>query len=258
MIVGIIGVGVVGGTLKQWFEEFTSHDIRCHDPLKGLNDSLVGCDAIFISIPVPPLSDGQDLRGLREAVNLAKQHAEFVFIRSTALPGTSDELGCIAMPEYLTERQAYEDMKALPVLCGPVDEKLLDRIFPNKRKIIVPNKVAELAKYTHNCFGAFKVTYFNIIYDLSKAIGVDFDLVKACANLTGFIEPQHTQVPGPDGAFGYGGKCFPENMDAMKRFLHRVNLHGYGAMFEALQRTNEIQRFHETKTKKAEMFEDFN
>lgn len=219
MVVGLIGVGIVGGTLKGWFEKHTKHDIRCLDPNKNLNDSLEDCEAIFISVPVEAMGNGQDLRILESCINLAKQHTQFVFVRSSVLPGTSDHFGCIAMPEFLTERTAAEDMERLPILVGKCDQRLLDCLFPGKEKIILENTEAELAKYAHNCFGAIKVTYFNVINEICERLGADFDSVKKGMHLTGFVEKQHTMVPGPDGYYGYGGKCFPTNMDAMTRFL---------------------------------------
>ena len=236
MVVGLIGVGTVGGTLKKWFEEKTSHVIKCLDPQKGMNDSLRDCDAIFISVPVPPTLEGQDLTNLREAVSIAKKITQNVFVRSTVLPGTCDSLGVISMPEFLTERRAYEDMCKYPVLVGSSNLLLITELFPNKNLIMVKNVEAELAKFTHNCFGALKVTYFNMIYNIAKSVGADFESVKEAASITGFIEPTHTQVPGPDGHFGYGGKCFPENVEAMKGFLH--NKHPERAFFQIINLLN--------------------
>lgn len=238
MIVGVIGVGVVGGVLVRWFKEHTDHVVRCVDPIKNMTDSLEDCSAIFISIPVNPSNTGQKTDELEIAVKLAKQYTPNVFIRSTVLPGTSDALGCIAMPEFLTERTCYEDMCRMPVLVGQCDPKLLDYLFPLKEKVIVSNTEAELAKYTHNCFGALKVTYFNIIHELSKKFGCDFEKVKTGALLTGFIEKQHTKVPGPDGQFGYGGKCFPVNVESFTQFMYSKGLVEEAHMFGIVQDLN--------------------
>lgn len=32
--------------------------------------------------------------------------------------------------------------------------------------------------------------------------------------LSGYINEVHTAVSGPDGMFGYGGKCFPKDVKA--------------------------------------------
>lgn len=223
MIVGIIGVGAVGGTLAKWFEENTSHEVKLYDPPKGHLDFLEDCEAIFVSVPVPDHPDaGQDQTLLKESVKLALHYTDKVFIRSTVLPNTNDNLGTISMPEFLTEKTAFQDMSQYPILCGGSNigglNEFLQRIFPNKQIIMMSNVEAEFAKMAHNCFGAFKVTYFNMIYALCKEHGANYENVRKGFSITGFIEKQHTNV-APDGNFGYGGKCFPTNVKAMIGWL---------------------------------------
>lgn len=223
MQIGIIGVGVIGNALKVWLQQNTTHTIKCLDPMKGMNDDLTGSQAIFVSVPVPATETGQDLSILKLCVNIAKNHVapNRIFIRSTVLPGTNDQLGTVAMPEFLTERFAIEDFTKHPILIGKTDKQLISEIFPKKDFIMVENMEAELAKFTHNCFGAIKVTYFNAIKELCEANDLNFNAVKTGAMITGYIEREHTQVPGPDGKYGYGGKCFPENMLAMTAWLNK-------------------------------------
>lgn len=252
MKIGLIGVGVVGGTLLKYLKEKTTHEVACWDPAKGLEDDLTGCAAIFISVPVPAGGDGQDLQHLRPSVDLAKTITDQVYVRSTVLPGTNDELGTIAMPEFLTERRAYQDFCELPILVGaPLKGKFMPNIgeiFPEKKIVRVSNTEAELAKFTHNCFGAMKVTYFNIIHATCEKLGANFDMVKLGASLTGFIGEEHTQVPGPDGKFGFGGKCFPENIAAMKNFMKRPENFDIGA-YEFFNGIEWINFIHRSKSK---------
>ena len=127
MLIGLIGVGVVGSTLAKWFQEHTDHELRLYDPEKGHLDFLNGCEAIFVSVPVPHNESGQDQSILKKCVSKAQEYTDKVFIRSTVLPNTNDSLGTIAMPEFLTERMAYEDMCKYPVLCGEVDKEFIER-----------------------------------------------------------------------------------------------------------------------------------
>lgn len=224
MIVGIIGVGVVGGALKKWFEENTTHHVRSRDIGRGLDESFDEADAIFICIPVPPAVGGQDTTGLASAIESAKKYTQNIYIRSTVLPGTCDKYGVTSFPEFLTERRANDDMTKLPLLVGNCDREQFQRLFPGKEVTFLSNVEAEIAKYAHNCFGAMKVTYFNFIYQLSKNLGADYENVRNATLMTGYINKEHTQVPGPDGKFGYGGKCFPENMLSLRKFLHKDTL----------------------------------
>jgi len=250
MKIGLIGVGVVGGALKTWLEKNTTHMVCCYDPGKGMSDDLAGCTHIFISVPVPASGQGQDLRVLGEAVSMAKKYTDKVFVRSTVLPGTNDMLGTIAMPEFLTERRAYDDFFKLPLLIGckklkyQEQQDICQKIFNGKSMLVCSNIEAELSKFTHNCFGAVKVTYFNMIRTLADKLGADYDVVKFCSNLTGFLGNQHMEVPGPDGKRGYGGRCFPENMSAIFKWLNNQpsGLHLETVFFRNIIELNEKYR----------------
>lgn len=250
MKIGIIGCGVVGGTLYRWLLENTRHQIARLDPARKLADDLSKSDAIFICIPVEPDAHGQDQHLLKDVVMTAKGWSEKVFIRSTVLPGTNDELGTISNPEFLTDRQADSDMRNLPVLVGHIDRRFISRIFKNKEIRIVGNKEAELAKYAHNCFGAMKVTYFNIIKDLSERMGISYEHTLYAANCTGYLGSQHLQVPGPDGKYGYSGKCFPPNIESFKNYLGSKYLNKERSFFEAIQDLNEVYRQKEVPKEK--------
>lgn len=242
LVIGVMGLGTVGGALKKWLDEQTDHEVRAYDPPKGIQDSLIGCDAIFICVPVPADGNGQDTGLLSAVVNIAKGYSQNVFVRSTVLPGTCDRLGVTAMPEFLTARRAYMDMLTLPLLVGPCNRPLFRLIFKNRSIFYVENVEAELAKYAHNCFGAVKVTYFNMIFELCKKYGANFDSVRRGAFLTGFIEREHTLVPGPDGKRGYGGACFPENMSSLIGFTRKLGMNEESLALSAIARLNDGYR----------------
>lgn len=99
---------------------------------------------------------------------------------------------------------------------------------------------AELTKYIHNVFGAYKVTYFNAAKAYVEKMGGDWAKVHTGVLLSGYINDTHTYVPGPDGKFGYGGKCFPKDVNAFAKLtegcslgkllapLHDLNVHFRG------------------------------
>lgn len=224
MKIGVIGCGVVGGTLADWLEN-AKHEVFKFDPGLNLAQDLRGCEAIFVCVPVPTDSNGkQNEKVLIESIALARAaNCEAkVFIRSSVLPGTSDKYGCISMPEFLTERQAKEDMSCLPILVGEEGWSIARLIFPDRPLVVMKNKECELAKYVHNVFGAMKVTYFNIVKHLCSDLNLSYAEVLKGASMTGFIEKTHTQVPGPDGQHGYGGKCFPKDVRAFAAFVDKA------------------------------------
>ena len=86
------------------------------------------------------------------------------------------------------------------------------------------NLEAEITKYSHNVFGAVKVTFFNGIYELAKQTGCDYEKIRKGVLLSGYINEPHTMVPGPDGKTGYGGKCFPKDVAAFINFCQSTKI----------------------------------
>ena len=222
--VGIVGCGFVGGALKAWLE---ANNPECalfvSDPPKGMNDDLSKIDIAFVQIHVPTEDDGtQDLTLIKELIRGLPDVP--VFVRTTILPGTSEMLSretgrqVCYMPEFLTERTYLEDFKRQPmVFTGSIE--LLCRIFKGKTFTTMTPLEAEITKYAHNVFGAYKVTYFNAVYDCCRRMGADWARVHAGMLLSGYINDTHTFVPGPDGKFGYGGKCFPKDVNAFAKMM---------------------------------------
>lgn len=246
MQIGIIGCGFIGTALKNWLEENnTNVETRVSDPPKGINDDISDCDAYFIQIHIPTEEDGtQDLTLLKSIIsNLPCGRP--IWIRTTILPGTAEmlanETGRLVyhMPEFLTERTYLEDFKWQPmVFTGDVE--LLKKIFPGKKHIDMSSAEAELVKYAHNVFGALKVTYFNCIYDLCQKKGFDYSKVREGVLGSTYINDVHTQVPGPDGKLGYGGKCFPKDVNA---FQHMFQDEPVGKLLAPLKDMNNKFRY---------------
>jgi len=224
MKLAIYGLGIVGGSLERYLAA-RDHEIVGIDPFKGREGSTHGCSAIFICVPVPTKGFKQDLSIVETILQMNSTFAGPIFLRSTVLPGTTDMLAkkyranLIAFPEFLTERQADYDMRWLPLIYGRPGERIISRLFDTHHQLPMKNSECEMVKYAHNCFGALKVTYFNGIYEHCERLGLDYDKVVAGVTASGHINKPHTQVPGPDGRFGYGGKCFPKDMEAFVGFL---------------------------------------
>src|SRR5574341_316268 len=89
-VIGIIGAGVVGGSLLTYFRE-QGRDVRVYDPPKGFAsiEALVDATIVFVCVPTPYTpSIGFDDSFLHDAVGrIAGRRA--VVIKSTVLPGTT-------------------------------------------------------------------------------------------------------------------------------------------------------------------------
>ena len=232
--IGIAGLGCVGGTLYKYLLTKTKHEVVQYDPPKGLNQSFIGCDAVFICVPVPHREGfvseekmlPQDLSIVYEVFDKKKNEIQCpILMRSTVTPGTCDalskkyNLSVYSMPEFLTARRAEKDFSRQDVICSETVKPLIDEIFGKFSIRFSENMEGELGKIVHNCFGALKVSFFNMIYDLCVDMEISYPKVLEIILSTGYINKEHTKVPGPDLKFGYGGVCFPTNMKAFENFL---------------------------------------
>lgn len=96
---------------------------------------------------------------------------------------------------------------------------------------------AAFAKYVENCFLATKVTFFNEMYKIYNECGFDgFDMMVDAITIDPRIGRSHTQVPGPDGKFGWGGHCLPKDVSALRM------LSKHSPLLDAVVDTNEEHR----------------
>jgi nucleotide sugar dehydrogenase len=229
--VGIIGNGFVGES--QTFAFSPTSDIRVYDidPLKSTHtlSETLDSDFIFICVPTPMKSDGsQDLSYIESVFKNAISGPIYI-IKSTVLPGTTEKLiekfpklDIIFSPEFLTERTAKLDMltQARVIfggkksLCNKV-KILFEQRFMNRHYIITDSTTAELVKYMNNTFFATKVSIINEFKRLSDALGTNWEDVIYGFAADGRVGDSHLHVPGPDGKLGYGGTCFPKDVNAL-------------------------------------------
>jgi len=240
MRIGIIGMGVVGSAVYNGLKnhyEVVGHDKKLEsDPF----ESLLEAEVIFTCLPTPSQmsqhgppgwGSGQSLQAIHSVLhNLnAKGYRGIVAVKSTVLPGTCQklqkhypEMTILSNPEFLTAKTAAKDfVKQTKVLIGGEDLKAVQVLSNVYKKVgvstayVVSWTEAETIKYMHNVFLAVKIATFNEFYDVCRERKVNYQL---CADLTceitGWINPRHVQVPGTDGDFGYGGKCFPKDIEA--------------------------------------------
>jgi nucleotide sugar dehydrogenase len=249
--IGIIGRGFVGSAVEFGFSAQTGCDaeVRVYDkdPSKSihtLTDTVNKSDFIFLSVPTPSNPDGSMHLGILESAlqdieSVNKRSNNIVLIRSTIIPGTTKKLqnkfkklNLVFNPEFLTERSAKFDFinQARFILGG---RKKYTRMvadlykwrFGEATPCIETNfETAELVKYMNNCFFATKVSFLNEMKQVADKAGVDWDLAVEGFVRDGRIGHSHLSVPGPDGKFGFGGSCFPKDIQAMINFGDELNL----------------------------------
>ena len=107
-------------------------------------------------------------------------------------------------------------------------KKLYQNRFGSFIPVIETNfQTAELIKYMNNLYFATKVSFLNEMKILADKISVDWDKAIEGFVMDGRIGHSHLSVPGPDGKFGFGGSCFPKDIQALISFAddHDIDMH---------------------------------
>ena len=93
--IGIIGVGIVGGAVESYYKN-EGYEVIVYDKFKerGSVDAVNSRDFIFCCLPTPHIGGseglGYDLSAYKEILPQIKD-GKTVIIKSTVLPGTTDE-----------------------------------------------------------------------------------------------------------------------------------------------------------------------
>ncbi len=238
--VGVIGNGFVGEAISFAFSPIANIYIYDTDPLRCMNDldSVHNCDFVFVCVPTPMYKDGsQDLSYVKSSFKMANEGPIYI-IKSTVLPGTTEKLSkqypkfkIIFSPEFLTERTAKLDMLTQSRIILGGDLSLTEKVktlynmrFKTKNIIQTDLKTAELTKYMNNTFFATKVSIMNEFKLLCDKIGANWDDALKGFVSDGRIGDSHLNVPGHDGKLGYGGTCFPKDVNALLSFSKKYDV----------------------------------
>ena len=193
----------------------------------------------FVCLPTPMYEDGSaDLSIVEEVLQeLADVPGERIaVVKSTVPPGSTENwnkkfssqgLHVIFNPEFLTEANALDDMRNQNriILGGPrpwINEvkQIFQAAFPQVPIIKTSSTTAEMVKYMTNNFLTVKVAFANEMAQIcevldNSGLNVDYDKVVEYAKYDKRLGDSHWSVPGPDGNRGFGGHCFPKDINAM-------------------------------------------
>ena len=244
--IGVIGNGFVGGAVKFGFSPGVGCDaeVRVYDkdPNKSthtIEETINKSDFIFLSVPTPAHKDGSInidiLDSVLKDINDISIRDNYIIIRSTVVPGTTrklqekyPKLNLLFNPEFLTERSAnFDFINQSRFIVGSGDslssasgaesfEELLKARFGECVAFMhTTYETAEMIKYMSNCFFATKVSFMNEMYQISKESNVNWQQAIDGLVADGRIGHSHFNVPGHDGKLGFGGSCFPKDIQAL-------------------------------------------
>jgi len=240
--IGIVGKGFVGSAVQHGFSATVgcNAEVKVYDkdPLRSLNsleETINDSEFIFISVPTPSSKDGSiDLTildsVLQDISNISTNDNGIFLIRSTIIPGTTrnfqskfNNLKLVFNPEFLTERSAHFDFinQSRYIFGGDKNNtkkvaELFRWRFGNSISVLETDyESAELIKYMANTFFATKISFLNDMKLLSDKCNANWEDVIDGFVRDGRIGHSHLNVPGWDGKYGFGGSCFPKDIQAI-------------------------------------------
>lgn len=255
--VGLIGVGMVGGPIKRYFEEMRGYtrgkDFFCYDidPKKGYFDDINKADVVFICVPTPNGPDGTfNISAVESALKMLKD-SKIVVIKSTILPSTTayfqknyPKHKIVFNPEFLTESQAWIDFVRPDRQIVGSTKKSLDvssvvlSLLPQAPYMTpwghgcytlhrATATEAEMAKMAANVYGAMKVVFGNVLSDVTHSLKkyLEYKNLESdveYGNIKKIIAADHrigaSWLDVNYGDYcGFGGYCFPKDL---KSFIH--------------------------------------
>jgi UDPglucose 6-dehydrogenase len=256
--VGVIGLGLVGGTVAEAFEG-VGVPVRGYDRYRdvGRAGDLWECGVVFLCVPTPGREDGShDLREVWSAVEEVEPYlgeGSVIAVKSTVPPGTSDLLKAAfpriefaSVPEFLTAARPMEtfthpDRVVIGSSSSEVASRLgelLRRVAPEAPIVALRPVEAELVKLCSNVLLAAKVTLANELANISGLFGVSWSRIQGVVGLDRRIGPDHLTVSAERG---FGGMCLPKDLDAL---IAASRAGGYGPpILEEIARFNREIRY---------------
>lgn len=240
--IGIIGLGYVGDAIRRAYADqmFTIVCIDVDpDKTNGTYADLHDAEAVFVCVPSPAKDNGDcDTSILNAVLYLLQDYRNVIISKTTAPPQFYEKMqkvypNLVHVPEFLKANDALKDFTAQEeiIIGGSViayqreAERILKQVQPIKNVAFTGIGEAALTKYIINSFLATKVVFMNEMAELATAHGYDWRKMRIFVDVDKRIGKSHTQVPGPDGQYGFGGMCFPKDTNALVKYAGKLGVH---------------------------------
>ena len=224
MKITIAGYGFVGQAHEAVLKD--KHDIQIYDPRLGYTD-FGKPDAVIVCVSTPQYKDGSCFMNNVYEVIEASPDVPILIKSTISVEGWDMLVDCFPnrmlnfSPEFLRVASAVEDLKNMDLmLIGGTSCTFWSKVFDVSVEIAEARELI-LAKYARNSFLALKVAFFNQMYDLCKALDVEYAAVAHYTGMDPRITESHTQVTKERG---FGGHCFPKDTAALVKTAQRNNV----------------------------------
>lgn len=226
----------------------------------SIKDAVQASDIIFIAVGTPQDEDGSaDLThvlAVAKAIGQNMNSPKIVVDKSTVPVGTADlvkaeiekvskfPVEVVSNPEFLKEGAAIDDfLRPDRVVVGVASDRAADVmkelyapfVRTNNPILIMDIRSAEMTKYAANAMLALRVSFMNEVANLCEQSGADISKVRVGIGTDSRIGMSFI-FPG----IGYGGSCFPKDVQALIRTGkdHNVDLR----IARAVEEVNKTQK----------------
>ena len=226
----------------------SSIEQQCLNFTTSIKEAVDYADIIFIAVGTPQDEDGSaDLSHVLAVADSIGKHLnkhQLIVTKSTVPVGTAAnvrrtiqaqldtraieiEFSVASNPEFLKEGAAINDfMKPDRIVVGADDDKtmsLMRELYApfnrnHDRILFMDIASAELTKYAANAMLATKISFMNELSNIAELLDADIELVRQGIGSDPRIG-YHFIYAG----CGYGGSCFPKDVQALKRTAEQNN-----------------------------------
>ena len=226
----------------------------------SIKDAVQTSDVIFIAVGTPQDEDGSaDLThvlAVAKAIGQNMNAPKIVVDKSTVPVGTADlvkaeidkvskfPVEVVSNPEFLKEGAAIDDfLRPDRVVVGVASDhaaSVMKELYApfvrtNNPILVMDVRSAEMTKYAANAMLALRVSFMNEVANLCEESGADISKVRVGIGTDSRIGMSFI-FPG----IGYGGSCFPKDVQALIRTGkdHNVDLR----IARAVEEVNKTQK----------------
>ncbi len=255
-LIGFIGQGYIGKNYADDFERRGYETVRyaLEEPYRANKEKIKDCDYVFIAVPTPTTPEGFSAHIVKDAIGLVGKGKTAV-IKSTIVPGTTKKFQedypdrtVVYSPEFLSEATAAHDaahpyMNVVGLTKDTAEQKAkaaeIHAILPEAPfSHTCTSTEAEIVKYSHNGAAYTQIIFFNLMYELAKQKGCDWEAIQQALEHDPWIPSRYARPVHKSGR-GAGGHCFIKDIAAIRREYekHFANSSGV-AVFDAMEKKN--------------------
>jgi UDPglucose 6-dehydrogenase len=221
-----------------------------------LGGALAHARLLFVAVGTPATYSGDaDLSAVHAVVDAIPPSDEHALVMKSTVPcGTGASLrrtfaergkgglGYVSCPEFLREGSAVHDfLHPDRVVVGSdgdgwAGDAVVELYAPLGAPLVRTDIAsAEMVKLASNAFLATKISFINEIANVCEETGADVVEVARGMGLDPRIGPLFLQA-----GIGYGGSCFPKDVDALKQLAGNSGYHFQ--LLTAVIEVNELQK----------------